>query len=549
MYYVLGLALVIHYRWIMDDAFVYFRYVDNLLFLNAGLTYNQGEFVEGFTSPLHCLLLIAARSTEMSYPAIIYGLGAACWTAFWALLVGLNRALSPRGERIAVFNLPLAYLCTNYAVTSYFTSGLESPLALIAGAVYAFSFLRPTSKRWSIGLAFTPLVRPELAAAALLATGYAWWRNRRVPRFLVITLLLANVPWLLFRVWYYADLLPNTFYLKDVDHWDWGWSFLADATMSYRFPAFAALAAAASILVLRREVRAGRSLDGLVLPARGAMLVTAAVLTSYVVKIGGGFIHLYYLWTPCVLAVVAWGGILERLLVGADRRRIVLAHVGVIGVSAFVATCYSTVLPERPFRALKRQVDGALIEDPVHHRTRPLSWSYVPIDRQREFAPVLATAGYDSVRADGFCSIIYNQFRFRSIHRYGLTDAFLARTIAAERRKGHKPTLRPLARDLQRLAISAPSIDAAMFRDAVAEGRAPAWIEQNLDSIDLIARKVYNHHRFFENLALALTHVEPIDPGEVVFVPHEEGPPEIPSLLKPGTSGSKQKAKEPSSGP
>jgi hypothetical protein len=220
-----------------------------------------------------------------------------------------------------------------------------------------------------------------------------------------------------------------------------------------------------------------------------------------------------------------------------------------IGLSAFVATCHSTVLSEHPFRALKQQVEpGALIEDPVHHRIRPESWSYVSIEAQREFAPRLATAGYDSVRADGFCSIIYRQFQIRSIHRYGLTDAFLARTIAPERRKGHKPTLRPLARDLQKLQSDAPSIGPEMFHDAVAEGRAPAWIAQNLDSIDVIARKVYNRHRFFENLALACTRVAPIDPGEVVLGPDEnEGPPSIPSQLKPGPSSSERKTTEPSS--
>jgi hypothetical protein len=172
----------------------------------------------------------------------------------------------------------------------------------------------------------------------------------------------------------------------------------------------------------------------------------------------------------------------------------------------------------------------------------------VSIEKQRSFAPELAESGYDSVRWDGFCALIYTNYRDRSVHRYGLTDAFLARTIAAERKKGHKPTLRPLAKDLSRIIMDAPSIGPEMFHDAVAEGRAPTWIAQNLDSIDVIARKVYNRHRFFENLALACTKVAPIDPGEVVLGPDEnEGPPSIPSQLKPGPSSSERKTTEPSS--
>ncbi|MEJ2085289.1 MAG: hypothetical protein P8Y44_06375, partial [Acidobacteriota bacterium] len=42
-----GIGLTLWYRWLLDDAFVYFRYIDNFLFLKIGLVYNQGEFVEG----------------------------------------------------------------------------------------------------------------------------------------------------------------------------------------------------------------------------------------------------------------------------------------------------------------------------------------------------------------------------------------------------------------------------------------------------------------------------------------------------------------------
>ena len=46
-----GLFLSIHYAWLLDDAFVYFRYIDNWLFLHFGLVFNKGEYVEGYSSP------------------------------------------------------------------------------------------------------------------------------------------------------------------------------------------------------------------------------------------------------------------------------------------------------------------------------------------------------------------------------------------------------------------------------------------------------------------------------------------------------------------
>jgi len=43
---------------LIDDAFIFFRYADNLL-AGLGPVFNAGERVEGFTSPLWLLLLAA----------------------------------------------------------------------------------------------------------------------------------------------------------------------------------------------------------------------------------------------------------------------------------------------------------------------------------------------------------------------------------------------------------------------------------------------------------------------------------------------------------
>ena len=50
-YLVFGIFLIVRYARFFDDSSVYFRYVDNLLFLDIGLTYNAGEFVEGIRAP------------------------------------------------------------------------------------------------------------------------------------------------------------------------------------------------------------------------------------------------------------------------------------------------------------------------------------------------------------------------------------------------------------------------------------------------------------------------------------------------------------------
>jgi hypothetical protein len=152
---VIGIVLVNHYAWLLDDAFVYFRYVDNWVLLDYGLVYNRGEFVEGFTSPAWALLLSVLRATGLDYWHIVRLLGLVTFSGTWWMLVLLDRELSPhRGSRPRsdggagaqnplVLNFPLIYLGLNYGVLCYFTSGVETPLVQLVAVAYAMYLARP----------------------------------------------------------------------------------------------------------------------------------------------------------------------------------------------------------------------------------------------------------------------------------------------------------------------------------------------------------------------------------------------------------------------
>jgi hypothetical protein len=113
-FYLLGGVFLLHkYFWLLDDAFVYFRYIDNFIFFKAGLVYNQGEFVEGFSSPLWMILLTIFRLSKLNYWFITKVLCLLLFVPFWYLLVKVNRKLSPAGP---VINFPLAFLAFNYGV-------------------------------------------------------------------------------------------------------------------------------------------------------------------------------------------------------------------------------------------------------------------------------------------------------------------------------------------------------------------------------------------------------------------------------------------------
>jgi hypothetical protein len=117
----------------------------------------------------------------------------------------------------------------------------------------------------------------------------------------------------------------------------------------------------------------------------------------------------------------------------------------------------------------------------------------------------VAVRGYAQILAGTWCRRQYLGIRDRWVHGFGLTDAILARTEAGWLKPGHKTPLIPLSKDIVRIEREAAAVGPGMYRRAVDAGHAPAWVVANLASIELIERKIYNHHGFWENLVLAFS--------------------------------------------
>ena len=512
LYLGIGLFLVHRHRWFFDDSFIYYRYVDNLLFLDAGLTYNAGEFVEGYTSPLHCLLLVALRALHLSYPAISLCMGLGLFAVFWALLVQLGRDLAPRGA--PALNFPLALLATNYSVTSFFTAGNEGALMHVAAAATAGLVVRPGSRGLTLLAALSPLVRPELALSLGLALAYLWWRTRRVPLLLIALTGLLNGAWLLFRIYYYADLLPNTFYLKHLgSNFESGFRYLVDTTGPYHVgPIVVFFTLLAFALALRARRRGGDSVARLGLAPRAAMLAMALAVGGYVVRGGGSAMHYYYLAAPftlvaCSLAGLAEAGLKEFAGDFAAVRTRRLAQAAMLALALLGLNLYPAILDRNPLTGaarMARKPSPAVITDPAHFRG---DWStrieWPAIEDMTAFAPELHATGYRDWFRRPWCHSIYRNFDQRSVHRFGLTDAILARVDTPERKRGHKPGLRQLAWDMVRLQQQAGSVDRGLYRRAVERRIAPPWVVRNLETIELIERKMYNRHDLGENVRLA----------------------------------------------
>ena len=316
---VAGSYLVFHYSWLLDDAYVYFRYVDNLLYLNLGLVNNEGEYVEGFSSPCWAIWLIILRATGLNYWFLVRAAGMVCFWGVWLMLVVMQRRLAPSNQPHA--NLPLCFVSFAYGPLCYFTSGLESPLVQATAVAYALFVLNPGSIMWSLAVSLSPLVRQELAATFVLAGVWSAWRRRKIPWVLVAAGVIGNGAWLGFRIYYYADLLPNTFYLKDTIDVAQGFGYLRDTFDVYGVHFFVAASFFLLwIMVRRRQVEtvddaaSTDEVNPFWIRERLAMLVLSAMVMVYVVKIGGDPRHYRFLAFPALLVMCAGGGVVERTI-------------------------------------------------------------------------------------------------------------------------------------------------------------------------------------------------------------------------------------------
>ncbi len=189
-------------------------------------------------------------------------------------------------------------------------------------------------------------------------------------------------------------------------------------------------------------------------------------------------------------------------------------------LAAWTLALHPPQLDRHPFSRLEANKLVQKINDASLHRRNtgltPDPFSSGAEMEQREaythFLSKKPTRPYASVVNGWWCAELYRQFDTRVVHGYGLTDALLARVNVPADRPGHKDALTILSRDLVRVVGRAGErAGADMYRHAVAEGIAAPWIVANLDTIELIARKVYNRHDFAENLRLAFSFPDRLD--------------------------------------
>jgi hypothetical protein len=205
-----ALRALVAERQTVDDVFIFLRYARNLA-SGGGYAFDPGQPVEGTSSVAWTLALALAWRTGWR------GLGAAkALSLAVGLLVPPACALAVRRalpERPLLAAVPAVALALDADLATWIVSGMDTAawtLACVACVALAAGGRDRAAAVLLGGLAFFRPEGPLFAAAGVLALA----RDRRA---LVRLALLAAVPVValtVFRLVYFHDLVPNTFWAK-----------------------------------------------------------------------------------------------------------------------------------------------------------------------------------------------------------------------------------------------------------------------------------------------------------------------------------------------
>ncbi len=452
---------------LFDDAFIAFRYARNFA-EGHGLVFNLGERVEGYTNFLWTVTLgILHRLTPLEAPQLALILGPLCFGANLLVVARLGRLLTaPRvenntvaGRASSTWHLPLAVLLLAFhgVYTDYGTSGLETgaaslfvnlgvlwlisrrdpPGVALAGAMFIFATLtRPDHGLfYAVGamVVLVERIRP-LVAARRDGPAKLWHAGGNVLAAYAAPFSLYAV-YLLWKLHYYGDIVPNTYYAKSVALAWYTQGRVYAATFYLGTQAWAPLLLCLIWLVMRPRHAFAR---------RFKLFFAAGfvIYNLYVAKIGGDFMYGRFYVTLVPLYLLAAEALVHELArprpqsarlppLPAFRWTAVAVAFGLLAASTQAITMI------RPHR-----IRWGIADEATYHLVksfRPLSVDHHQEPTGKFFRRVLKDRGLELVIGTGGPGTVGYHSRLQIIDVRGLTDAYVARQRIDKRvRPGHE---------------------------------------------------------------------------------------------------------------
>lgn len=311
-----GVVSAYQKRWVCDDAFISYRYALNLV-EGHGLVYNAGERVEGYSNFLWTLWCVVPIVLGIRCETWTMMSGIVCYAGTLTLLGDTSRRLGKKLGTTSI--LPIAaILCAAPADMAVFaTSGLETSLfTMLATAGFWVFVSGETSGRHrpivaGFVMTLAALTRPDgvifgaVLGAAFLTLANPRWRTALSYAAAFAIPHAAFVTW---RIWYYGDFFPNTYYAKsgNLAWWSQGWAYFLLYLQKYWAVGACVLGLAALVVPDRGDTGTADRLLYKVLLVATAM---AAIYTLYIVRVGGDFMFARMLIpaTPFYLLLIELG--------------------------------------------------------------------------------------------------------------------------------------------------------------------------------------------------------------------------------------------------
>ncbi len=437
-----GSFLILWKAWISEDAFITLRHVDNFL-RGFGPVFNVGERVEGFTHPLWFSVLAIFRWIGLSpkgaaiLPALLASF-AALYILFFKIRIG-NETGSP-----SFLNPAAAILIGTSAFIDFGTSGLETALSYLLLVVYAKFILENRWLKQPILTGFIAscllLTRPDYGIFLILIFAMYLYKfvTKKIPlkqlvRFLVFPFLLVG-SYQIFRMGYYASLLPNPFYAKSGSgaYWSQGIKYLMDLFQGSLVPVILFLA----ILMFFFKGNRGN------LTNRLLVLFSGLLHGFFVVRGGGDFMHGRFLLPAFLLISLSQTGVFDRLF----DKRAVFKIVCVVGcMILFFSSLYVTPLQKRGQPLHNNITDERFFyyKDniiPIKHLltdTMIMIWKTIGVNYRDlgDRAKMNVRIAYKNVGFTGF----YAGPRIYVLDELGLNDPVVSKTsLTRRKRPGHE---------------------------------------------------------------------------------------------------------------
>ncbi len=357
------LALAWWQRFIQDDAFISFRYADNLA-RGWGLVWNEGEPVEGYTNFLWTLMMAVPLALKLDVVAFSMALGLVALAA--SLYFTYRFALLVLPSRTAAL-VTVIMLGTNYTFSCYATGGMETQMqaALFIATVYAVASVRKqgmwTNRRLltiSLLLSLALLTRLDSAILFIILFPAAFLSlfkekieaRRKLTKIVCLCAPLAALVggWMLWKLHYYGDILPNTFYVKvsSLNYYSYGFAYI------YYFFVYYLLFPLLLIPIVSARRAASQFTSDLMLS-----LAVTLLWFAYIVKVGGDFMEFRFIVPVMPLIFVILGWLIFSLL----RTRVLQAACVVLVLAGSIYHARTEAFPYgiETIRALAGHVSGS----------------------------------------------------------------------------------------------------------------------------------------------------------------------------------------------